>query len=151
MTKQLKIMRGVSGSGKSTLAHNLSDEAKIFSTDDYFMVDGEYRFNPRDLGKAHAWNVDLAESAMAYGVPFIVIDNTNTQAWEARLYCVAAQEFGYEVEFIETDTPWCKDAAKCAEKNTHGVPQHAIQAMLDRWEDDLTVEKCLAAKAPWEK
>jgi tRNA uridine 5-carbamoylmethylation protein Kti12 len=56
--KTLYIMRGVPGSGKSTLAKQLAegDESKIFSTDDYWMKDGTYQFDPKMLGNAHEWN-----------------------------------------------------------------------------------------------
>ncbi|NCW45216.1 MAG: aminotransferase class V-fold PLP-dependent enzyme, partial [Gemmatimonadaceae bacterium] len=80
-----------------------------------------------------------------------VVDNTMTQAWEAREYCRAASRLGYAVQFIEPRTPWARDSAECATRNTHGVPEAAIAGMLARWESDLTVEACLNARAPWER
>lgn len=152
MNKRLIIMRGVSGSGKSTLAAQLAgDEGVIFSTDNYFMEDGEYRFNPKKLGAAHQWNQTHAREAMKQGHPLVIIDNTNTQAWEVRPYCEAAQEHGYTVEFHEPTTSWARDPVELAKRNTHGVPLEAIKRMLDRFEEDLTVDRCLVARAPWEK
>lgn len=151
MNKTLIIMQGVSGSGKSTLAAQLAgDEGVIFSTDDYFMDNGEYKFNPKILGNAHKWNQRIARDAMENQHPLIIIDNTNTQAWEARPYIEAAQEHGYTVEFHRPQTEWALNAEECAKRNTHGVPLDAINRMLGRMED-LTVEKCLEARAPWEK
>jgi hypothetical protein len=151
----LTVMRGVPGSGKSTLAKVLAnvpgvDPAPVFSTDDFFVVDGEYRFDPSKLGANHAANLRRAEAAMEASTPHIVVDNTMTQAWEAREYVKAALARGYRVQFVEPHTPWARDAVECARLNTHGVPLPAIQGMLARWESDLTVEGCLAAKAPWE-
>lgn len=151
----LTIMRGVPGSGKSTLARVLAnvpgvEPAPVFSTDDFFMVDGEYRFDPARLGANHAANLDRTVEAMEAGTPHVIVDNTMTQAWEAREYVRAATLRGYRVQFVEPRTPWARDAAECAARNTHGVPEDRIAAMLARWEPDLTPEACLAARAPWE-
>lgn len=149
--KRLIVMQGVSGSGKSTLAREIAGEkGVIFSTDDYFIEDGVYTFSPRKLGAAHQWNQSRASEAMKQEHPLVIIDNTNTQAWEVRPYIEAAQEYGYQVEFHRPDTPWSQDAVVLAEKNTHGVPLEAIKRMLSRMET-LTVEKCLKSRAPWEK
>jgi predicted kinase len=156
MQKTLTIMRGIPGSGKSTLAVVLAnvpgvDAAPVYSTDDFFMIEGVYRFDPSKLGANHGANLARTVSAMEAEIPHVIVDNTMTQAWEAREYVRAAVRLGYAVQFIEPRTPWARDAAECARRNSHGVPEASIVAMLARWEDDLTVEKCLAAKAPWEK
>lgn len=156
MGKTLTIMRGVPGSGKSTLANALAnvpgvDTAPVFSTDDFFMVDGEYRFDPSRLGANHAANLARTVAALEAGTPHVIVDNTMTQAWEAREYCRAAVRLGYTVQFIEARAPWARDAGECARRNTHSVPEAAIVGMLARWEPDLTVEACLSARAPWER
>lgn len=153
--KTLTIMRGVPGSGKSTLARVLAEipgiePAPVFSTDDFFMVDGEYRFDPSKLGANHAANLRRTAEAMEAGVSHVIVDNTMTQGWEAREYVRAAAKHGYAVQFVESRTPWARDAAECARRNTHGVPLAAIEGMLARWEPDLTPEACLNARAPWE-
>jgi predicted kinase len=149
-TKRLTIMRGLPGSGKSYFARSIADGAPIFSTDDFFVVDGEYKFDGSKLGQYHAANLARSVKAMSEGVPHIIIDNTCTQAWEAREYVKAALQHGYGVRFIELMMPWSFDVAECARRNQHGVPEAAIAGMLARWEKDLTVASCLAAKAPWE-
>ena len=148
--KKLTIMRGLPGSGKSTLAKALANGAPIFSTDDLFMVDGEYVFNPAMLAVNHTANQRRTEDALRAGTPHVVVDNTNTQAWEAREYVRLAVAHGYAVEFVEPTTAWAKDPVECAQRCAHGVPEAAIVGMLARWEKDLTVASCLAAKAPWE-
>ena len=47
-------MRGVPGSGKSTLAKRIAgDNGVIYSTDDFFMVKGEYVYDVKMIGKYH--------------------------------------------------------------------------------------------------
>lgn len=54
MDKRLIIMRGISGSGKSTLAKELAGKnGLIFSTDEFFMNNGEYVFDVAKLHWAH--------------------------------------------------------------------------------------------------
>jgi len=149
--KTLILMRGLPGSGKSTLAKELACGGPVFSTDDYFMVDGKYTFVGGDIGKAHEWNLNRAVAAIESGEPLIVIDNTNTQAWEMREYVKAGKENGYEIEFRFPITEWAFDVDECTKRNTHGVPNKAIKRMRHRFERNLTVDIVLAAKAPWEK
>ena len=153
--KKMYILRGISGSGKSTLAKELSkgDDSKVFSSDDFFMEEEEYRFNPKMLPKAHSWNQRRVRKALEQGITPIIVDNTHTQKWEARSYVEMAREFGYAVFFEETKTPWRFDAEELAKKNVHGVPPEAIQRMIDRYEDhdSFTEEEVLKSLAPWEK
>jgi NEDD4-binding protein 2 len=147
--KRVTIMRGVPGSGKSTKAATLG--GLVLSTDDFFMKDGKYVFDGRLIGQAHVWNQGRCEGAMQSGVEHVIIDNTNTQAWEAKPYCLLAERFGFQVEFVTADTPWAFDADECFKRNSHGVPLEAIKGMLSRFQPTLTVEGCLKSKAPWEK
>ena len=165
--KVLYIMRGVSGSGKSTLANSLADPSNIFSTDDFFGHGDEYvkNFNPSKLGEAHQWNQDRVIEAMSKGINPIVVDNTHTQAWEAKPYVKAALKNGYEVIIKEPNSPMWKvvldtiekdgDLDSVAEKlsslNKHGVPKEAIEKMLQRYEPNITVDKILDSKSPFDK
>ena len=138
MAKICYILRGLSGTGKSTLAKALGNKGSIFSTDDLFMVDSEYQFDPSKLGEYHAENLRLATAFMERFAPhttpaICVIDNTNTQHWEYEKYVEAAKENGFMVHIISVD--WKQeDIPLYAERNTHGVPEEAIQRMADRWE-----------------
>lgn len=151
--KLLLLMKGVPGSGKSHKAREIAAEvpgAVVFSTDDFFMQDGDYRFDPSKLGEYHAANQRRAKDAFAAGVRVVIIDNTNLQAWEAKEYVVFGFVYGYAPFVLEAGTPWAKDAEECARRNTHGVPKEAIERMLARWEDFNPIQ-CLTARAPWEK
>lgn len=141
--KILFINRGLPGSGKSTLAKQLGQGGAVFSTDEFFMKEGRYVFNPSMLGTAHAWNLKRATEAMQKGITPIVIDNTNTTAKEIRPYAQAAAQYGYKVEMREPDTPWKFDVDELVKKNTHGVPRDAIERMLNRWQKDIKPEDLL--------
>ena len=156
--KVMYVIRGVSGSGKSTLAKELGKEGVILSTDDYFYDDnGNYNFDRKKLSVAHKWNQDRTEEAMQQGNSPIVVDNTHVKLWEIRKSVELAQQYGYEVKFAKPDwsTELYNEEGKwnfefLKGRNSHGVPDHALQRMIDNFEYDPTVEKILNSKAPWE-
>lgn len=153
--RKLVIMRGLPGSGKSTEALRLAMESghggAICSTDEYFIgSDGVYRFDPKRIALAHTWNQERARTYMKDGCPLVIIDNTNTQAWEPREYCISGIRYGYDISFHEVRTPWAFDCEVLAQRNTHGCPLAAIERMAAHWQSGLTVDLCLGAKAPWE-
>ena len=52
--KKLVLMRGLPGSGKSTLAKKIAgNQGVIYSTDDFFIVKGEYKYDPKMIGQYH--------------------------------------------------------------------------------------------------
>ena len=114
--------------------------AKSFSTDDYFMVRGEYQFDPSKLGEYHQKNLNAADDYMKRfkgGVvstsAICIIDNTNTQHWEYEKYIQSAENNGFMVQIISID--WdAKAIPLYAERNSHGVPMEAIYRMAARWE-----------------
>lgn len=122
----LFIMQGASGSGKTTLANKLAASM--------------YKFGVVH-SQAHSRNLALVISDMEHGVENIIVDNTNTQCWEAREYVKAGLKYGYTIVFIRCTGQY---------QNQHGVPEEKVQMMRDRMEE-LTVEKCLNALAPWER
>jgi len=103
--KLLIISRGPSGSGKSRMSRDLSEQygAPVFSSDDYFMSSGKYKFDPSKLGENHERNRQRTEDAMANGQSVIIVDNTNTKFWEMKPYVLLAQKYGYSVDFKEPD------------------------------------------------
>jgi NEDD4-binding protein 2 len=151
----LILMRGVSGSGKSTLAEKICAEqsfAVIVSTDDYFVVEGEYRFDPKKLGEYHAANVRRTEDAMVERCPCVIVDNTNTQAWEMKPYVELAVKHGYSVKIVEPEPVTFDELmarqAKRADQNK-ALPAEVVQRMLSRYEHNVTVETILASKRPF--
>ena len=56
-----------------------------------------YKFQPGLLGEAHSENQRKVGRAVARGVRMIVVDNTNTMAWEMKPYISLAVNNGYKV------------------------------------------------------
>lgn len=146
------ILRGISGSGKSSLidhfirhrdpkeelspartpAQKFLDSLRqtayrvVYSADDYFMVDGEYKFDPRHLPVAHqrclrAFSrglVDASVTGLGDKTHTLVVDNTNTTLVEVLPYVALAEAFAQELHVVTL----VKDPVACLTRNRHGVP-----------------------------
>jgi predicted kinase len=133
--KNLYLLRGIPGAGKSTLAKQLGDSH--FETDTFFMVEGEYKFDPTKLRKAHEWCQSQIELAMinnhvtaGLDNSDIVVSNTFTQAWEMDAYYELANQYGYRVFSIIVEN-------RHGGVNQHNVPEDKLQMMKERFEVKL--------------
>ncbi len=127
------IMRGVPGSGKSTLAKQLAkDDGVIHSTDDFFCIDGEYRFDPEKLSEYHDLNFAAFCLSLNRNVQTVILDNTNTKRWHFERYVTAAKQAGYLVALVVL--PHLAPEVG-AERTVHNIPSFAIQRMINGWEN----------------
>ncbi|KAJ0183208.1 hypothetical protein K1T71_001184 [Dendrolimus kikuchii] len=146
----LIIMRGAPGSGKSHLARQIVEitigstftnyKSHIFSTDDFFMQHGQYKYERNKLSEAHEWNQHRVSIVSMQGLSPIIVDNTNIELWEMKPYAIYAIRNGYYLEVMEPSTPWCRKVNQLAKRNTHNVPFTTIKRMLDNYQDDITGE-----------
>jgi tRNA uridine 5-carbamoylmethylation protein Kti12 len=136
--KNLILVRGVPGSGKSTTAKLLGAGGAgyaHFEADQYFMVDGKYKFDPTKLKEAHSWCRDSVEHAMLLNHTTghnstIIVSNTFTQEWEMQAYYDLAKSWGYTVFSIIVEN-------RHGGVNEHGVPDEVLTKMKDRFEIKL--------------
>lgn len=127
MNHQVIILRGAPGSGKSTFANKIKQNFpemnyRICEADQYFMVDGEYVFDSRQLGSAHrqCFYSFLGGLVARQGV---IVSNTNTRLSEIDPYFEVAKEFGV-VPYVFT--------MKTQYESIHGVPQDKVVEMKNR-------------------
>jgi predicted kinase len=133
MEKILYIVRGIPGSGKSTFAKTLG--GKHFETDNFFMVDGEYKFDVTKLKAAHEWCQNSVNTAMILNITTdlnstIVVSNTFTQEWEMKPYFDMAETYGYRVFSLIVEN-------RHGGVNQHGVPEDKLEIMKNRFETKL--------------
>lgn len=142
------LMRGLPGSGKSyyinhTLIPFLKEEGwnyvAVVSADHFFThpVTGEYKFVSSQIEEAHIqcqrkFLTELELSRLAKPKKSVVIvDNTNTRAWEMAFYVATAKmkRIPYEIRTV------LRHPEVCASSNIHGVPKETILKMHSRWEE----------------
>jgi predicted kinase len=121
-------MRGLPGSGKSFYVKSHFPQAVVCSADSFYEQNGTYNFDPTLIGEAHNSCFKKFKKAVLKKEPLIVVDNTNTKAWEFSHYFEYAEERGYSTQVIRIECP----VAVCIERNSHNVPARAIEAMAER-------------------
>ncbi|XP_055593869.1 uncharacterized protein LOC129745067 [Uranotaenia lowii] len=136
------LMRGAPGSGKSFLARAVIDKTlangdyrnHVFSADDYFMVNGVYKYQADRIDEAHRFNQNNVRAKAKDGWSPLVVDNTHMRHWEMHAYVQIAAENGYYLDVLEPVTYWRNNARSLGARNVHGVPEHKIKAMLGNYE-----------------
>lgn len=113
--KKMYLLRGVPGSGKSTKSNSILSEygidtsnifiknQHILSTDDFFIVDGKYKFDPKKIVEYHKENQKRAENQMINGITPLLIDNTNIMPWEMKIYVELADKYGYDTVILNPE------------------------------------------------
>lgn len=152
--KVMVLMRGCPGSGKSHQATNILCQCYentnvnefIFSTDKFFINKhtGRYCFNRSKLTIAHQWTYENVQKAVQNEITPVIIDNTNTEAWEMEVYVKLGVNNGYWIEIIEPNSEWAWDKEELFKKNIHNVPYINIISMLQRYDHSINVENLLS-------
>jgi predicted kinase len=125
---KLILVRGLPGSGKSTFAKSLG--GIHVEADQYFMQDGEYKFDASKLKQAHNWCKLRVEHSMEDGVDKIAVSNTFTQEWEMDAYFELAEKYGYQTSCLIVEN-------RHEGVNEHGCPDDKIEQMKNRFEIKL--------------
>lgn len=123
---ELILIRGLPGSGKSTLAKKLSSSLgyQWFEADTYFYKEGDYKFIPADVPKAHELCRQLTQHALSNGCS-VIVSNTFSRLWEMEPYLAIARHLGINITVMECQGNY---------GSVHGVPEETIQKMKERWE-----------------
>ena len=123
MSVSLVLIRGLPGSGKSTMAKAMTDH-KHYEADQYFTVNGLYKYDPAGVGAAHQQCQDNVLNALLDGCN-VVVSNTFTRLWELGAYLRMASGLDVIVRVVEATGEY---------PNVHGVPAEVIEKMRARWE-----------------
>jgi predicted kinase len=126
------IMRGLPGSGKTTLAKTMTGYVRC-SADDFFMVEGEYRFDRNLLPEAHKTCRQNVEEALKAGLN-VIVDNTNVRLWQMQDYIDVARRYKATIAYVDLFDGGCTDE-ELASRNVHGVPVENIETMRKYWEE----------------
>lgn len=117
---RLVLIRGLPGSGKTTLANDyLSKGYRHFEADQFFMVDGEYRFAKERLPDAHAWCLSQAREALDAD-EFVCVANVFATEDEIKPYI----DLGVDYKLVE---------ATYAGRSIHKVPVATLRSMKAEW------------------
>lgn len=130
---KIRLVRGLPGSGKSTFAAKVAAAGNFdhFEADQLFTdQNGEYNFDPEFIGEAHAMCYNGCKAALERGEN-VIISNTFTMCWEFDNYLGLAKEFNCDLEITECTGQY---------GSVHGVPEEAIVAMKNRYEEQWAVE-----------
>jgi len=110
--KILRIMIAAPGSGKNTYIDKHYQGAAVVSADDhpglYGPPDrpgGEPSFHTKHHVEAHTNAQKKADGHMAAGHPHVIVNNTNTTAWQAAPYLKLAAKHGYNVKMTHLSAP----------------------------------------------
>ena len=123
MEKIAIIVCGASGSGKSRFSELIRsfnpDDSAICAADDYFVVQGEYNFDPKRLGDAHRYCQTKFKGCCEMGVSIVIVANTSTRFKDRELYYNIAKENGYTVYSIGMEN-------LNGTKDIHNVPDETL-------------------------
>lgn len=144
-TKALKnviFIRGISGSGKTTLSNSLSrllgsETVAIFSADNYFIVDGIYKFKIQKLSDAHNDCVNSMELALqSSAIHYIIMDNTHTRRWHLSNAENIANQYGANLHYIDIIVPDKEHFHLCLNRQIHNVSEDVLLEQWLNWEDN---------------
>ena len=102
----------------------------ICCADDWFMRDGKYTWNVKDIGTAHGWSQRKCRRFMEKQVCQIVIANTSTTEKEMQPYVDLAKQFGYRVFSVIVES-------RHNNKSIHNVPESTLEKMRARFNISL--------------
>jgi len=128
---EVHLFRGIPGVGKTTLARRMTNF--VLAADDFFESPEGYKFNPMNIGEAHADCQMRFFCCCETKAKTIAVTNTFVKNWEIEFYLRVANSFGYSI-FVHEFAAHSDTLRKCAKRNVHGVPLEVCERMIADFE-----------------
>ena len=148
----LILMRGPPCSGKSTIAQSIGADLQstvIYSTDEFFMIDGKYCFDIQSLSAYHQKNIERTRRAMEQNIQTIIIDNTNIKISDMCPYINLANKFQYLIDIRPMPLVKTKELLRRNALRKHrqlkSVPSKTIHRMAREYDPSLKPSEILGA------
>ncbi len=122
--KTLILLRHVPGSGSSFTGKLLSENGKypVLATDNYFMVNEEYKFDKTKLHYHHQLCLQDTEKELIKNIEKIFVTNTFTREKELNPYIELSKKYNYNLISLIVEN-------RHGNKNIHNVPEENINKM----------------------
>ena len=157
MKKTVIINRAISGSGKSTITNCIVEKLKsnnisvsVYSTDDFFIINGRYIFDFDKLSEYHKKNFKSFKKSIENKLDVVICDNTNLSPWETEAYRNLAREYNYQILIITLDSREIEEhilSQRITKENpnAHGISEETLKNMIRRYYtfDDLLNPKIM--------
>lgn len=125
------LLRGISGSGKSSLSRALCAKSEVMglriavhSTDDLFMTDGQYRFDPNLLSAHHEKTLKEFRTSLCGDFDIVVLDNTNLTMASLLKGRIAAEESHADCCLVQLEPLPIEEHLT---RSTHALPREAME------------------------
>lgn len=128
---RLVLIRGLPGTGKTTLALAYVAKGYLhFETDQFFLRNGQYRFDKKKLNQAHAWCLGQTREALEAGEHVCVAN-----VFAAREEITPYTALGFDYKIFEATHPG---------QSKHKVPEVTLRAMQKRWVSTEQISQALS-------
>lgn len=141
-TPNVIFLRGISGSGKTTVSNALSsllgsEISAIFSADNYFTIDGKYKFELGKVSEAHNECVDSMEKALkSSNIKYIIMDNTHTRRWHLYNAEKVANKYFAKLHYLDIVIPDKEYLSVCLKRQCHNLSESVLLDQWANWEDN---------------
>jgi hypothetical protein len=133
------ILSGLPGAAKSFTANVILDactwreqSCEVCCADDFFMVNGVYKWRADGIAQAHAECRAKFKNALDNHTDVVIVANTNTTTKETEYYETEANKAGYFVQKLLVGELTNEAVDVYAKRNLHGVSKEIILKMRDR-------------------
>lgn len=142
---KIKIIRGVPGVGKRNyiyyLESGLNREFAICDWNDFFVKDGNYKFNGKETSKAENYCMRTLLAALTNNVKRIYIIGNFNEKWQYENYINIGKIFKYKIEISELVCKSIPELKHYNTRSTHDIPYNKSLKLYESWEDDPAAYK----------